>query len=421
MTLTTASAREPLRDRIAALFAGLAVLCAVLLWPLMGNLAAYIALFLFLPAVLIGFRPSDLCRLMKSSWVWLLWAGFALLSCTFLFQPGRASLSSIGDFAVFAVAPAIGLAVAPLGRAWLTLDRFAVLCLAAAVLAGLVGAYGLTLGMRRVTAPNLSPIHFADLAVILGFMGMGVTLVFRSRWRWLALAGPVLGLAASVAAGTRSAVVVGCALAALYAVFFIQQRAMPLWQKLVLPAVLMALVVAIFYLAHLAGYTRAFDALHAIWGTITGDLSGDASTANRIEMFRAGWLAFLDRPLVGHGWHLQLQAAMPYLSEAAQRVYARQEWGYIHNEPLSLAVAAGIPGVIAYCLLIAAPFAALAGQPSGPGRSLATFLAATFVAGLMISGMTDVLFMVELPKLLLVLVAACMFWLKGAREHAANG
>lgn len=421
MTVTPASAPQPLRDRIAALFAGLGLLSAILLWPVIGNAAAYLSLFLFLPAAIVGLRPDDVRRLMSASWVWLFWAGFGLLCLAFLLQPGGTGVSSIGDFAIFAVAPVIGLAMAPLGRTTLTLDRFAMLCLCATLVACAVGMYGLSQGARRVTAPNLSPIHFANIAVILGFMGLGVTLVGSSRWRWLALAAAPLGLAASVAAGTRSAVIVGCALAALYAFFLVQRHALALWQKIVLPIVLSALVVGAFYVAHLAGYTRAFDALRAIWGTFTGDLSGDTSTAYRIEMYRSGWQAFLDRPWVGHGWHQQIEAAIPYLSEAALRGYERQQWGYIHNEPLSLAVAAGIPGFIAYFLFMAAPFAAMARTPEGPHRSLAGFLACIFVSGLVVSGMTDVLFMVELPKLLLVVVSACLFLLPWKSERTANG
>lgn len=421
MTHKTASGPEPLRDRIAALLSGAAVLLAVLAWPFIGNLAAYLSLGAFLPAVLIGFRLADCRRLISSSWIWLFLTGFALLSGSFVLQPDQASIASIGDFAIFAVAPAIGLAVAPLARTRFALNHLAFLGLVAAVLAAAIGAYGLAQGLNRVTAPNLSPIHFADFAMILGFMGLGLTLTAGSRWRWLALAGPVLGVVASVAAGTRSALLVGCALAALYALFLMQRFALPLWQKIALPVFMVAVVILVFYLAHLAGHTRAFEAVHAIWGALTGDLTGDSSTAYRIDMLRAGWRAFLDQPLVGHGWHQQLQAAMPYLPEDALRGYAREEWGYIHNEPLSLAVAAGLPGVLAYCLFFAAPFAALGARPVAAVSPLATFLATSFAVGLVISGMTDVLFMVEITKVLLVLVAACLFWLKEAPERHANG
>ena len=404
------------RDRIAICLGGAAVLSLFSLWPLLGNAAAYATLFLALSSTLIGWRASDWSPIPTSHWQWALGVGFAFLAAAFLLQPGRPSIPAIGDFAVFALAPLITRPLVRLARTRMTLAWLVAFCLLGAAIAAYVGLYGVSQGRQRASAPDLSPIHFADIAMIMGFMSLALTLQGRSSWRWLALAGPIFGLVASVAAGTRAAVLVGCALALVYGIFWMRSSPMRVGFKILIPFIMAGIVILAFYLASLAGYNRAFDALRAMWGTLSGDLSGDSSTAYRIEMFRAGWLAFLDSPVVGHGWHNQLSAAMPYLSEMAQRGYERQAWGYIHNDALSLAVAAGIPGLLAYCLFLLAPILAVMRRSSDEGRVTRIYLALTFSLGLFISGLTDVLFMVELPKFLLIFVSAALFYLRGQDE-----
>ncbi|WEK04031.1 MAG: O-antigen ligase family protein [Candidatus Devosia phytovorans] len=398
------------RDRIAAALSAGALLSTLLLWPFLGNGAAYVGLALSIPTIAVGWHTPDWQKLLKSPALWALWGGFVLLAVAFLLQPGWPSISSLVSFSVFALAPVLMLAIAPLSRS-VTLQQFALVCIVGAGFAAAVGLYGMSQGEMRVTAPSLSPIHFAALAVTLGFMGLGVTLMSASPWRWLALAGPLLGFVASVASGTRAALVVGCALALLYGLFWMQRRAMPLWQKLLTPIVLAASVLLIFYLASLAGFTRPFDALRATWGSLTGDLGGDVSTAYRLEMYSAGWQAFVHSPWIGHGWRDQLTASMPFLSELGRAGYAAEGWAYIHNDALSFAVAAGIMGFAAYCLFMAAPFLAQRSH-GGEGKwSLRAYLAGTFVLGLFVGGATDVLFMVEIPKFALVVVTAVLLFL----------
>nr|WP_314256173.1 O-antigen ligase family protein [uncultured Devosia sp.] len=410
-----------MRDRTAAGLSAAVLLATLLLWPFLGNGAAYVALIMSIPAVAVGWNPTDGQRLLTSPALWAFWTGFLLLTAAFLFQPGWPSVTSVVSFLVFALAPLLMLAIAPLARI-ATLQHLAIVCIVGAALAALVGLLGMAQGQERVTAPSFSPIHFAALAVTLGFMGLGLTLTSTSRWRWLALAGPLLGFVASVASGTRAALVVGCALALVYGLFWMQRRVMPLWQKLMTPIVLAAGVVLVFYLASIAGFSRPFDALRATWGSFTGELGGDLSTAYRIEMYRGGWEAFIHSPLIGHGWSNQVAAALPFMSELGQTGYANEGWAYIHNDALSFAVAAGIMGVIAYGLFLAAPLLARKGHGHEGKWSLRTYLAAAFSIGIFVGGSTDVLFMVELPKFALVVVSAALIFLPAIHiRSAAHG
>ncbi|WP_084587695.1 O-antigen ligase family protein [Devosia riboflavina] len=396
---------------ISMFFSGSVVVSAVTFWSFSGNYAAYISMLLAIPAFALGWQQSFWVVLRSSPVLWASWSGFLLLATAFLFQPALPSVASIGDFLPFALMPIFALAVAPLSSANFTLKHFALLCLAASALAALVGLAGLMLGQDRVTAPEFSPIHFATWAVTFGFMSLALTLSGKSPWRWIAWAGPVLGLLAALASGTRAALVIGCALALLYGCAWVQRRAIPLWFKIAIPLGLMGAVLLAVYLANLAGFSRPWNALRAIAGVVTGDLGQDTSTAYRVEMLRAGWQAFLNAPLVGHGWHNQLQAAMPYLSQMARDGYAVEQWGYIHNDPLSLSVAAGIPGLVAYFLFMAMPLLAAFSRRNAGNWDVRLYLALSFTVGLFVSGMMDVLLMVEMSKILLILVAASLLFI----------
>lgn len=399
------------RSFISVFFSVACVVSAVTFWSFAGNYAAYISMLWAVPAFVLGWRQSFWAILRSSPVLWASWSGFLLLAIAFLLQPGLPSVASIGDFLPFALMPILALAIAPLGKVQFTLRHFALLCLAASALAGLVGLSGLLLGQPRASAPEFSPIHFATWAVTFGFMSLALTLTGRSPWRWFALAGPAFGLLAAVASGTRAALVIGCALALLFGFAWVQRRAIPLWLKVAIPFALAGAVLLAIYLASLVGLDRPWNALRAVAGVITGDLGQDASTAYRVEMLRAGWKAFLDAPLVGHGWHNQLQAAMPYLSQMAQDGYAAEQWGYIHNDPLSFAVAAGVPGLVSYVLFMAMPLLAAFSQRNASNWDVRLYLALSFTVGLFVSGLMDVLLMVEMSKVLLIFVAASLLFI----------
>ena len=399
------------RSFISVFFSVACVVSAVTFWSFAGNYAAYISMLLAVPAFVLGWRQSFWVILRSSPVLWASWSGFLLLAIAFLLQPGLPSVASIGDFLPFALMPILALAIAPLGKVQFTLRHFALLCLAASALAGLVGLSGLLLGRPRASAPEFSPIHFATWAVTFGFMSLALTLTGRSPWRWFALAGPAFGLLAAVASGTRAALVIGCALALLFGFAWVQRRAIPLWLKVAIPFALAGAVLLAIYLASLAGLDRPWNALRAVAGVITGDLGQDTSTAYRVEMLRAGWQAFLDAPLVGHGWHNQLQAAMPHLSQMAQDGYAAEQWGYIHNDPLSFAVAAGFPGLVSYFLFMAMPLLAAFSQRKASNWDVRLYLALSFTVGLFVSGLMDVLLMVEMSKVLLIFVAASLLFI----------
>ena len=397
--------------RTSVVLAAATPLPALLLWPFLGNIAAYVTLMLVGPAIAISWRHLNWRTLAQTPALWCFWGGFILLAASFLLQPGLPSIAFIGDFLPFALMPLFALALAPLQRTRINLGHLSLICFVASVLAAGVGLHGLTVGEARASAPGFSPIHFAVFSTVFGFMSLGFTLSGNSPWRWLLLAGPFFGVAASMASGTKATMIVGCALALVYGWFWMRRRALPFWARIATPLAMAAVVVLSVYLASLVGIGRPFEAIKATAGIVTGDLNGDLSTIYRVEMARAGWLAFLHNWTVGDGWSSQVTAAMPYFSPVGLQGYANERWGYLHNDALNFAVAAGLPGFVAYCLFLLAPLRAAGSRQRSPALDVRLYLAFTCVIGLLIGGMTDALFTVEMPKVFLTVITGLLFFL----------
>lgn len=400
---------QDVRMRLAAAAAAAALLSGFVLWTLVGHAAAYLTLIFCLVSLVLQARPRAVASLAKARWSLAFILAFALIALAFALQRDASGLSSIPDFLIFALAPLIAAGLAPLAGRVLTVVRLSQLALFGAALAAAVGVSGMLAGHNRPTAPGVSPIHFADLAMILGFLSLAGTFADKGRRRWLYALGPGFALVATIAAETRGALFVALGLALLYGVITMLDSRLPRAVKLLLPPALALLVMAGFVLAYGLGFTRPLEAFQPVIALLRGELPADTSALYRVEMYRSGLMAFADAPLFGHGWHRQIAASMPYLSEVGRQGYALEGWGYIHNDALSLAVAAGLCGLLAYGLMLAAPLLAYAGARAQDDRAR-LYGALCLSLGLLISGATDVLLMVEMPKMLLVLGTATLYW-----------
>ena len=396
------------RDR-AALVAGCGTLLSVtILWAPIGNTAAYLAILCALFGTFLSWNQATVWVLLRQSWLWMLALGFVLLAIAFVSNDAHQNFSSVGDFVLFPFAFIFVVSIGAL-RGRISVIRLCWLFLVGAAAAALVGGFDIyVLGKDRANGLNNSPIHLADFAVLFGFMAMGGTLIRGPHHRWLLLTGPVLGLIAATLAGTRAAFMVAAVLAVVFALFVFIQRPESRWLKTGMVLAVGGGLGLIAVFGHLAGYTRPYETLVVLRELISGEAVGDASSAYRIEMYRAGLAAFWKAPIFGHGWHNQITAALPYMSEFGREGYASQHWAYLHNDLLGFAVSAGIFGIAAYILWLFAPFVALKNVPADGQSVVRLYLVTTLVFGLVASGTTDVLFMTELSKLLLIAIPAAV-------------
>lgn len=402
--------------RIPAQIAALgALLSATVLWAPLGNVAAYFVIVLALLGALFGWSNAVARSLIKQRWLQMFVAGFALLTIAFLFNADPNDNVFIWDFLPVPLAFFFAMSFHSL-RGKIGSVGFAWLCLIGAFAAALVGSYEVfLLGETRATGLSNSPIHFADYAVIFGFMALGGTFLDGVRHKWVFYAGPVLGLYASTMAASRWAFFVAVALAALFGLFLFRNWRARTSTKIALIAALIILPIVAVVIGNYAGFTRPYNTLLVMRDILSGQPIADTSSAYRVEMYSAGIRAFLNAPLFGHSWNGQVAAAMPYLSELGKQGYAAEGWAYLHNDLLGFAVAGGVIAIATYLLWLAAPIVGAWSSPAGSERQVQIYLTATFVFGLFLSGCTDVLFMSELSKTLLASLTAAIVMLCGPK------
>ena len=217
------------------------------------------------------------------------------------------------------------------------------------IVRGLIGGFG------RTGAWELSPIYFADMAMIAGFMALAGQMSSTARWRWLYWLGPVLGLVASILAGTRGALLVGASLIPV-ALFYLWRGRRPGCAALLAVVACVVLLVAITALAAVVGLGRTFQATSVLQELLTGKRVSDLSVFFRLDMYQAAFRAIPSEPFFGYGWSHQFEHILPFMSPAGQDEYQREHWGYVHNEILSLVIGMGVLGVVGAVLLFAAPF-----------------------------------------------------------------
>lgn len=418
------AAPTSLRFTLSRLVAIAAVVTITVLWAPLGNTGAYIAIILAGIAAVLGWRNDVLALVLRQQWVWLFLLAFVSMAAATLLNGDPNDTIYIGDFLfmpfgiVFAVAFfSLRGRIGDQGLSWLYL-----LGAAAAVAVGVSDVY--VQGQARAHGMSNSPIHFANMAVIVGFMALAGTFGASRRAVWLLYAAPVLGLLAATLAGTRGAYVVAAALAILFAIFVVVRRPERVALKLAGIAALIVLLGLAAAVGHALGFSRPFETFQVLQELFAGKQLEDTSSAYRLAMYQSGIRAFFDAPFFGHGWHNQVTAALPYMDDFARQGYAVEQWSYIHNEPLGFALAGGVLGIVAYCALMCAPLFAL--RQIGPDSQSVprAYLACTLIVGLFVGGMTDVLFMTELSKTFYVAMTAAIMLLcvdAPPKEVGANG
>jgi O-antigen ligase len=411
---------NPIRQGATAALGHITLTALLVLPCVLGSYAAYIALLATLLALVVGFDRATLLAATQAGWVRMMAAAFALLAVAFVVgaKTQQDALYSLDFLPLLLAAPAVMmLGAIRVANGAQYLARLALAGSAAAVLAG---SYDLlVLGLDRAKGLENSPIHFADYAMMLGFMALVGVIVDRSRWRWMYVLGPVFGLVAVLQSGTRGALLVGGVLAVIF-VLTLWRRWIRRWRAaLAALAVGVALVAAAAFAAEAMCFARPFGALSVVGDLIAGRPVTDYSTALRLDFYSSGLRAIADAPWFGHGWHNQIKSALPYFSEATLAAYANEGWGFIHNEPLGFAISGGLVGFVAYWLFTLAPIAAHVTAPKGKGSDIRLSLILTLVGGFFLGGMTDVLMMWELPKMMFVILTAAIVVLAGPRQQEA--
>jgi len=287
------------------------------------------------------------------------------------------------------------------------------ICLIAA--AGCVGAFGVALydsyvlGMVRAGFTVNNPIHFADIALTLGFVALVGLYTDRLLVRLAALCAPILGLIAVILSGSRGPLVASVPMALTALVVIVMHfRGRAAFLRTF--AVAIAGVAILGIIAWQMGFLDASafaDALAAIGGSAV-----DHSTALRLKMYEGAYLAFFASPVFGHG-------LIGYVETANQFVPEVSFGGHLHSDLADFAVVGGIIGLLAYGLFLLAPLLeALRAPADAPTRRASVMLALVLVVGYIGMGLTNAMFGILTQTVLYAFCLALVAHLARNREAA---
>ncbi len=377
------------------------ILGALLLVPLThGNALGYVAMLGAVGGFFVADRPTYRAVLAMPQ-TRILIVAFVLLAIAIVAVSGPFSHDTLVafDFTPFLlVIPANAVFLhARIGRPALAI---AVLSAGGAIVALLVAGFQfVVLDNTRPGGWELSPIHFADLGVTLGFLGLGGLLVETPpRWAALLWLAPLAGLVAAILSGTRTALLVAVVEAVLAVIYFVRRYRLPLRTTLGAIIALVAAAIIVSLLAPVLHLGRAFDVIGVFEQLFSDQRVTDYTAGVRLDQYQAALKAIANAPIFGHGWRDQVQSALQYMSPASQRAYAIEHWGYIHDEFLSFSVGMGFFGALSWVLMTAYPIVALVRAPQSSEPAARNYMTLAAWAGILIGGLSDVLFNTELTK-----------------------
>lgn len=285
--------------------------------------------------------------------------------------------------------------------------RLATLGAGVAFVVAVVARYGL--GYDRADTPLIGAIVLGNTAIVLGFLAAPGALVTPPNARpWMYAIPPLLGVATVSITASRGPMLAIVPLVILCAV--IVARHFKVRPAIAVPATLgyLALCALILF-----GLNDRIGTLFGIVENVTeGGLVQDTNAALRLALYEAGFRAFLDAPIFGHGWARLMTSVAPYLAANPSLTPEMQEFAaalpQLHNDIIDMAVAAGLVGIAVYVLLIATPLVAAQYSPRDDLYAFRLFGTAIVCIAYVFDGLTDLMFGFEFHTMLYVTLTAIL-------------
>lgn len=363
---------------------------------LAGPVGIYLALAAALASLLYCFDGPMLAAALRDWGVRCFIAAFFILWIAFVAaaESGNDMMAFVDFLALPVVVPAYALVARYAGpRSIAIVTALAGLGCTAALTVALYETR--VLGAERA-AGGTSPIFFSNMSVVLAFFALWGLVALRTRWRWLALAAFAFGMGAAILGGTRGSMLAAAALLCGFMVY-----ALVCWKQPLVVRVATALAVVIGSLCFLF---IAFDmrrmmtiATNAVEFANLG-MTMDGSVNRRLMLYTAGVQSFLSSPIFGHGWWDRFMAAHPFLPPLLFDHWINDRTAHLHNDVLNFASAAGVAGIVAYCVMMAAPVVSALRSPRTERWALRVCAALGFAFGYIAMGLTDTMFVFEIPK-----------------------
>jgi O-antigen ligase len=355
---------------------------------IIGSIGAVGALLpAFLAAPLL-FSPS-MRLLVRRQWGILVFpAVFIVLAVIFALNADQPSdMVFIFNFTALPLAvPAYVLARRFGGSDWPLI--IVTLALVGTALGVLFGAFDIWVaGAKRAAGFANNPNMYAHVALLFGFIALSGAFMLKSRWRYLYLAGPFLGIAASILSGSRGTMLAVPVLVVVCALYLFTR---PEGKKRVAGGLLAAILLSgagLFWFAPSDGrLERAAGVQSIITEILQGGSATERGTKIRLAVYNGAWQAFLQSPIIGHGWAGAIPTAIK-LSDRPRLARAASSFPHMHNDFLGFAAAAGLFGILSYFSMLAAPFSGLRRTDRFFAHRL--YISALLVAAYIIYGFFD--------------------------------
>lgn len=386
-------------DRIFGAICALFIGCALLLPYVGGYPAAYVTMALIL--ILSVWHYATPWRVPLDPGALLLLLAFGILAIVFAIgaRPGTNDALFALNFVLFALyAPLTGA----LGRVARPGNALTVswLALASALVALAIAAFQVgVLKDWRAAGFGSNPIPSATAALFLGFLALGGWALTAHRSRWLFLLGPVAGVGTVFLAGSRGPFIALPFLLIVVALFARLSR-----RAALMLAVLIAAEIALLSLLMPDMMLRFIAVGQAASELAAGQpVDADESSAIRSEMYSSGLRAFLDSPLIGHGWEHSITVAEQY----APGAWDGQK-RHFHSDPIGFAASGGVLGLLAYVFALIAPLASVLASPRDGQFAARRYGVLILSVGFFTAGVVNLLFGFEFMTTFYIAIGAIL-------------
>ena len=259
------------------------------------------------------------------------------------------------------------------------------------------------MGGRRSDAGLIGVIVLANTAMILGFLSLVGAAADHGLRRAIYLLGPVAGVATLIMTQSRGPLLAVVPLGIAAAIFLARSLRINWW--LVTAGLAAGVAATAAWVMSLGGRMAKLPGI--FYSLLSGDFVRDRTTESRLDLYQAGWKAFNESPLIGHGWARIMDAAAPHLKNERLAVLPQ-----LHNDFLDFAVAAGIVGIACYVALLTAPIVLGLLSSRDSQRRLRLYGCAVITISYFFDGLTDLMFGFEFhtalyAALLAILLAYC--------------
>lgn len=261
-------------------------------------------------------------------------------------------------------------------------------------------------GAKRAEGWWSDPIWSAEAALVLGFLAVTAIPVMKSRWRYLLLLGPVMGLGVTVLSGSR-----GVLLAAPVILVALLVTTLRKWWKPIVAGFIVLVLVGGAVVPFAPGQVKRIERIVSVFKHLltTGDVA-ENSAGSRVAFWKASYEAFLERPLTGYGWSKHKAAAYEHLPQKGKEYDYKGNIlhgnKHLHADILDMGVSGGLMGLAAYALIILAPLLG-AIRSARDGQYAARLTAAIVLStGYFACGLTYIMFGYEFQTTLYVCLCA---------------